>query len=61
MFFKFRNIHKKTTVLEPFFNKVAELAPGILMEKFVNTFTKLHYRIFLMDLAYRYYQKQPPE
>ena len=44
-----------------FFNKVAKLTPGILLEKFVNTLTKLHYKIFVMVLAYRYYQKQPPE
>ena len=36
---------------ESFFNNVAELAPGILLEKFVNMLTKLHYRTFVMDLA----------
>ena len=39
-----------------FFHNVTEVAPGILLEKFVNTLTKLHYRIFVMDLAYRYYK-----
>ena len=43
--------YKKTTVLESFFNKVAELAPGILLEKFVNTLTKLHYKIFCNELG----------
>ena len=39
-----------------FFNNVVELAPKILLEKFVNTLTKLHYRTFVMDLAHRYYK-----
>ena len=51
---KFCNIYKKTTVLESFFNKAAELAPEILLEKFVNMLTKSHYRIFAMDLTYCY-------
>ena len=49
------NIYNKTTVLESFFNKVAEIAPGILQEKFLNALTKLHYSTFVMDLAYCYY------
>ena len=44
-----------TSVLESFFNKVAELAPGLLLEKFVNTLTKLHCSAFVMDLSYGYY------
>ena len=43
---------KQLSVLESFFKKVAELTPGLLLEKFVNTLTKLHYSIFVMDLAY---------
>ena len=46
---------KQLSVLESFFKKVAELTPGLLLEKFVNTLTKLHYSIFVMDLAYCYY------
>ena len=38
------------------FHNAAELAPGILLEKFMNTLTKLHYRVFVMDLVYRYYK-----
>ena len=39
-----------------FFNNVVELAPGVLLEEFMNTLTKLHYWLFVMALAYRYYK-----
>ena len=41
-------------MLRSLFNNAAELVTGILLEKFVNTLTKLHDRIFLRDLAYRH-------
>ena len=49
-------------MLESLFNNVAEDIVGeigycwIFFGKFVNKLTKLHYRIFVMDLAYRYYK-----